>query len=216
MDPDVKYMLRWRGRQSGPFTLPQIERKLAENEIGMLHEVFSDGQWVSIQQVLLQKSQTSFETPLSTPLADRQEIGMLHEVFWNGRWITLNDFFVRRNLALAKFQAVSAPRKERKAQAVKQGGRMVLENVGRTVSGKLKILQEINLVIEPNEFVALLGPSGSGKSTLMNAMTGRQLATEGMIRLNGDDFYKNAWKYREQIGLVPQKDIVHLPLTVLQ
>ena len=255
MDPDAKYMLRWRGRQSGPFTLPQIERKLAENEIGMLHEVFSDGQWVSIQQVLLQKSQTSFETPLSTPLAearnqtiqaetadevelfdlrwhgkglgrmrpdeielllDRQEIGMLHEVFWNGRWITLNDFFVRRNLALAKFQAVSAPRKERKLQAVKQGGRMVLENVGRTVSGKLKILQEINLVIEPNEFVALLGPSGSGKSTLMNAMTGRQLATEGMIRLNGDDFYKNAWKYREQIGLVPQKDIVHLPLTVLQ
>jgi ABC-type multidrug transport system ATPase subunit len=93
---------------------------------------------------------------------------------------------------------------------------MLLENLGREVGGKLKILQEINLVIEPNEFVALLGPSGSGKSTLMNAMTGRQKATEGTITLNGDNLYKNSTKYRGQIGHVPQKDIVHLPLTVQQ
>jgi ABC transport system ATP-binding/permease protein len=91
-----------------------------------------------------------------------------------------------------------------------------LERVTQQLANGSRILDDINLVVEPNEFVAILGPSGSGKSTLMNAMTGRRRASGGLLTLNGEDFYANSAKYRQRIGHVPQKDIVHQTLTVEQ
>ena len=42
-----------------------------------------------------------------------------------------------------------------------------------TTSGKLlPVLQDINLSINKEEFVALVGPSGCGKSTLLNITAG--------------------------------------------
>lgn len=49
MDTNATYMLRWRGRQQGPFSVPQIERKLSDNEIGMLHEIFVEGAWCTLR-----------------------------------------------------------------------------------------------------------------------------------------------------------------------
>ncbi len=80
--------------------------------------------------------------------------------------------------------------------------------------GRKKILDNINLVIEPGEFVCLLGPSGSGKSTLMNALNGRRRATGGQVLANGEDFYRHFDSFRQSLGYVPQKDIVHTQLNV--
>ena len=79
---------------------------------------------------------------------------------------------------------------------------------------KRKLLENINLAVEPGEFVTLLGPSGSGKSTLMDCLNGRRPATGGALTANGEDFYRHLDSFRQSLGYVPQRDIVHNQLTV--
>lgn len=54
----------------------------------------------------------------------------------------------------------------------------------------VKALQNINLDIYKNEYVALMGASGSGKSTLMNILGCLDTPTEGSYILNGMDVSK--------------------------
>ena len=91
-----------------------------------------------------------------------------------------------------------------------------LEKVVPLADGKTrKLLDNVNLVVEPGEFVSLLGPSGSGKSTLMDCLNGRRRATGGKVLANGEDFYRHFDNFRQSLGYVPQKDIVHTGLTRL-
>jgi len=50
---------------------------------------------------------------------------------------------------------------------------------------RTEVLSNINLTVEKNEFVAIIGFSGSGKSTLMNLLAGIQPASAGQVRMNG-------------------------------
>jgi putative ABC transport system ATP-binding protein len=65
-----------------------------------------------------------------------------------------------------------------------------LENICKSYYlGKepLPVLKGINLDIQKNEYVALMGPSGSGKSTLMNILGCLDTPTMGRYVLNGKD-----------------------------
>jgi ABC-type multidrug transport system ATPase subunit len=99
-----------------------------------------------------------------------------------------------------------------------QGLRLEARGLEKTVplvkGQSRKLLDNINLVIEPGEFVSVLGPSGSGKSTLMDCLNGRRRATGGQVLANGQDFYGHFDNFRQSLGYVPQKDIVHNQLTV--
>ncbi len=57
---------------------------------------------------------------------------------------------------------------------------------------ELPILKGINLTIERNEYVALMGPSGSGKSTLMNILGCLDTPTGGKYVLNGKEVSRMA------------------------
>lgn len=89
-----------------------------------------------------------------------------------------------------------------------------LTRIVKTRHGEKKLLDDINFVIEPCEFVAVLGSSGAGKSTLLYALSGIYPATEGEIRVNGRNLYEEYEHFRTSIGYVPQDDIVHSDLTV--
>ncbi len=54
----------------------------------------------------------------------------------------------------------------------------------------VKALQEVDISITKNEFVALMGPSGSGKSTLMNVLGCLDTPTSGHYFLNELDVSK--------------------------
>ena len=76
------------------------------------------------------------------------------------------------------------------------------------------ILDDISLVIEPGQLVALVGGSGSGKSTLMKSLLRINNLDSGEVYLNGDDLRQNWAIYRSLVGYVPQEDIIHHNLTV--
>ncbi len=81
-------------------------------------------------------------------------------------------------------------------------------------SGMIRLLDNISLSIQPNEFVGLLGPSGAGKSTLMDAMNGMRPASGGSVLINNLDLYQHLDSLKQSIGYVPQDDIIHRELTV--
>ena len=105
----------------------------------------------------------------------------------------------------------------RKARSA--GFEIVLRDVGRSVLHRdtgqpLSLLRQVNLTINPGEFVALLGPSGAGKSVLMKAISGRERATEGQILYDRESFYERFGSFSTAIGYAPQKDIFHDTLLV--
>ncbi len=51
----AKFLVRWRGRQEGPYLASVIEAKLAANEIGLLHEIFYEGKWVTIRDYVAER-----------------------------------------------------------------------------------------------------------------------------------------------------------------
>jgi len=59
-------------------------------------------------------------------------------------------------------------------------------------TGKVKVeaLRNIDLFIQPNEFISIMGPSGSGKSTLMNIIGCLDVPTGGNYALEGKEVSK--------------------------
>lgn len=51
--------------------------------------------------------------------------------------------------------------------------------------GALQVISELDLTVEPGEFVALLGPSGCGKSTFLRLVAGLEPATTGQLLHDG-------------------------------
>lgn len=66
-------------------------------------------------------------------------------------------------------------------------------------------LRDLDLRIEPGQFVAVIGHNGSGKSTLVKLLTAVMYATEGSIRIDGIPVTEeNQWEVRRRVSVVFQ------------
>jgi len=70
--------------------------------------------------------------------------------------------------------------------------------------GKLKVLEGVDLSVDPGSVVALLGPNGAGKTTIVRILSTLLKADSGTIRISGIDVQKSPEKVREVIGLTGQ------------
>jgi ABC-type multidrug transport system ATPase subunit/pSer/pThr/pTyr-binding forkhead associated (FHA) protein len=89
------------------------------------------------------------------------------------------------------------------------------EIVVNAPNGK-RLLNPVSLTVFPSELVALMGPAGAGKTTLLKALNGYTRPVEGRVLFNGHSLYDYYDSFRQQMGYVPQDDIVHPQLTVRQ
>ena len=64
---------------------------------------------------------------------------------------------------------------------------LLMENISKVYPGGSVALQDVNVHIEPGEFVFLVGPSGAGKSTFIKLLFREVLPTEGNIYVDGID-----------------------------
>ena len=78
---------------------------------------------------------------------------------------------------------------------------------------KVKLLEDINLSIEPGNMVLILGGSGAGKSTFVNAVTGYEKAS-ATIREGDVDYYRDYEQIKHRIGFVPQDNLMRAEDTV--
>ena len=62
-----------------------------------------------------------------------------------------------------------------------------LNNVSLHLQEK-QLLKNINLLVEPGEFVSLVGSSGSGKSTLLKLCSSLLSPSSGNLSFKGKDF----------------------------
>ncbi|MHC1760333.1 MAG: energy-coupling factor transporter ATPase [Negativicutes bacterium] len=88
---------------------------------------------------------------------------------------------------------------------------IVLEKVSYTYMPgtpyRREALRSIDLIIEPGEFLGIIGHTGSGKSTLVQHLNGLLRPTSGLVKVDGNDLHDKASekkRVRQRVGMVFQ------------
>ena len=83
---------------------------------------------------------------------------------------------------------------------------LIMSDVSKVYPGGSVALQDVNVHIEPGEFVFVVGPSGAGKSTFIKMLFREVLPTTGSIFVNGMDILALSPKeipfMRRQLGII--------------
>jgi ATP-binding cassette, subfamily B, bacterial len=130
---------------------------------------------------------------------------------------TLAEVFARRYSSMLRFhEFLQEPTASDSASLLEESnqtespykftGKVELSHVSFGYDANRQVLQDINLLIEPYQTVALVGRSGSGKSTLVKLLLRYFEPKEGQILIDGQDIRTlNVGKYRRRLAIVHQE-----------
>jgi ABC-type sugar transport system ATPase subunit len=93
-------------------------------------------------------------------------------------------------------------------------GKIELKNINKYY-GKVKVLDDVNLEIKPNEFFAFLGPSGCGKTTTLRILAGLEELDKGKILFDDIDITNTSPGSRD-IAMVFQSYALYPHMTVFE
>ncbi|WEK52011.1 MAG: sugar ABC transporter ATP-binding protein [Candidatus Kaistia colombiensis] len=95
--------------------------------------------------------------------------------------------------------------------------RLGMHGIGKSF-GRVPVLSDVDLTVDPGEVVALLGSNGAGKSTLMKILTGLYTRDGGTIQVDGEavDFKDPAAAVASGVKLLPQEISVMPDMTVAE
>ncbi|MGJ3246489.1 MAG: ABC transporter ATP-binding protein [Elainellaceae cyanobacterium] len=128
---------------------------------------------------------------------------------------TIAEVFARRFASMLRFHefmkvptGLDAATLVHPSEAIKTyefSGKVDLSHVSFGYTPNHLVLQDINLLIEPRQTVALVGRSGSGKSTLVKLLFRYFEPTQGQILVDGHDIRTlDVAGYRKRLAIVHQ------------
>ena len=84
-----------------------------------------------------------------------------------------------------------------------------IENLNFSYNENKQILNNINIKVDSNDKISIIGKTGSGKTTLVNLLCRFYELKDGTIKINGQDYKKYELSdLREQIGYVMQDVVI--------
>ncbi|RJF69131.1 ABC transporter ATP-binding protein [Deinococcus cavernae] len=98
-----------------------------------------------------------------------------------------------------------------------QGQALTIEHLAAGY-GKVQVLWDVSVRVEPGEFVAMIGANGAGKTTTLRAVSGVVKPTAGSIRLGGVDITRAepSQVVKRGLGHVPEGRELFPLMTVLE
>ncbi|BAU06630.1 ABC transporter ATP-binding protein [Fischerella sp. NIES-3754] len=128
----------------------------------------------------------------------------------------LAEIFARRYSSMVRFHeflqepsgvdAVGLLEKRQPDSAYQFTGKVEFSHVSFGYEPQRPVLQDINLLIEPYQTVALVGRSGSGKSTLVKLLLRYFEPNQGQILIDGQDIRTlDVGNYRRRLAIVHQE-----------
>ncbi|MEL6322207.1 MAG: ABC transporter ATP-binding protein, partial [Cyanobacteria bacterium J06626_14] len=140
----------------------------------------------------------------SMAFSELEPISIVAEVFAR-RYASMLRFheFMKQPIGVDAASIVSAPDAVTHYQF---SGKVHFSNVSFAYERDRPILKNIDLLIEPNQTVALVGRSGSGKSTLVKLLFRYFEPDSGSIMLDGQDIRQlDVTGYRRRLAIVHQE-----------
>jgi ABC-2 type transport system ATP-binding protein len=82
---------------------------------------------------------------------------------------------------------------------------LVITHLTKTYKNGVKAVNDLNLMVNEGEFLALIGPNGAGKSTTIGMISTLVNITQGSISIFGHDLVKEPGLAKSYLGIVPQE-----------
>ena len=80
--------------------------------------------------------------------------------------------------------------------------------------GDLTAVSDLSFQVGDGEICGFLGPNGAGKTTTMQMMTGCLAPTEGTVKIDGYDIFRDPVPAKKTIGYLPEVPPLYPDLTV--